>query len=253
MDQQQLVNTQFGYMAQNYLTSPVHAQGADLEKLSGLVSQLHPSRILDIGCGAGHASFAMAAKGAISVVAYDLSRPMLEIVAKEARTRKLDQITTQQGPVEQLPFSDASFDLVVTRFSAHHWLGINKALTEIARVSAPGSTFVVIDVVAPEIPLHDTVLQAVELLRDTSHVRDYRISEWKRMLSESGFTIAHCAQWKLPMEFSSWVTRIGTAPGRVEALHAVFSQLPQEAIDYFALTQDHSFEIDSAWIQSSRL
>ena len=45
----------------------------------------------------------------------------------------------------------------------------------------PGGRLVVIDVVAPEIPLFDTTLQVIEFLRDASHVRDYRVSEWIAM------------------------------------------------------------------------
>ena len=55
------------------------------------------------------------------VVAYDLSAEMLDVVAEAAEERGLRNIKTQQGVVESLPFEDASFDLVVSRYSAHHW------------------------------------------------------------------------------------------------------------------------------------
>lgn len=42
---------QFGINAENYLTSAVHATGADLERLKGMVKQLHAARALDLGCG----------------------------------------------------------------------------------------------------------------------------------------------------------------------------------------------------------
>lgn len=248
MDQPTLVAKHFGSAAQNYLTSSVHALGSDLQQLENLAQALKPKKTLDLGCGAGHASYALAQGSASSIVAYDLLEQMLGIVAKEAQTRGLTQITTQQGPAETLPFPDNSFDLIVTRFSAHHWRDLDAALTEAARVLAPGGTLIVIDVVAPETPLFDTVLQTIEILRDPSHVRDYRVSEWNAMLTRAGFSISNHHQWKLPLEFKSWVSRIGTSDDGVKALQTVFAALPLEVKDYFSITEDNSFASDAAWI-----
>src|SRR5476649_3090517 len=181
MKQQVVVVQQFGSTASAYLTSAVHAQGADLDTLRATAQRLSHPCVLDLGCGAGHASFAVAPH-AQSVTAFDLSAQMLDVVAQAARERGLHNLETRQGNAARLPFADASFDLVVTRFSAHHWLDVPAALREVKRVLKKGGVLVVIDITAPESPLHDTTLQAVELLRDGSHVRDYRPSEWRSML-----------------------------------------------------------------------
>ncbi|WP_163311821.1 class I SAM-dependent methyltransferase, partial [Enterobacter cloacae] len=89
---------------------------------------------------------------------------------------------TQAGRAERLPFDDAAFDIVATRFSAHHWYDVRKGLAEARRVLKPGGKLVIVDIVAPEVPLLDTLLQTAEVLRDVSHVRDYRVSEWQAML-----------------------------------------------------------------------
>ena len=191
MEQQKLSGNQFGNAAEKYLTSPVHAQGRDLERLSALVRRIGPVKALDLGCGAGHAGFALASGGA-HVTACDLSEKMLGVVSREAKRRGLP-IETVLSPAEELPFEDASFDLMVTRYSAHHWLDLKGALAEAARVLVPGGKLVAIDSIAPEEPLFDTVLQTIELLRDASHVRNYRVSEWKSMLEEAGFTVGESA------------------------------------------------------------
>ncbi|MFP3499002.1 ribonuclease E/G, partial [Pseudomonas sp. SIMBA_059] len=46
------------------------------------------------------------------------------------------------------------------------------ALREVRRVLKPGGVAAFIDVMSPGSPLLDTYLQTVEVLRDTSHVRD---------------------------------------------------------------------------------
>jgi len=249
MKQHALTAQQFGTTAKAYLSSAVHAQGDDLRRLGRLVQQLPCARALDLGCGAGHASFALAAAGA-QVTAIDLAAEMLEIVAREAVARKLAGLQTQQASVDALPFDAARFDLVVTRFSAHHWLDVKAALREVRRVIKPSGTLVIIDVVALESPLCDTLLQTVEILRDVSHVRDYRLSEWREMLQQTGFAVPRTDNWTLTMEFGSWVARMRTPELRVQAIRDVFAQAPQEARAAFRVQTDSSFDLPVAWMQT---
>lgn len=245
MQQQAVVAQQFGNTASNYLTSSVHAQGADLLRLHDAAAAL-PKRpiVLDLGCGAGHASFAVA-PAAESVTAYDLSPEMLGVVADAARERGHHNLSTQQGDVAALPFIDSSFCMVITRFSAHHWRDVPAALREARRVLKPRGILIVIDITAPEAPLHDTTLQAVELLRDASHVRDYRPSEWLRMLQDAGFSGAQSGAWKLQMRFDEWTARMRTPTERVTAIRSLLHGAPGETRDYFAVQADDSFTIDS--------
>jgi SAM-dependent methyltransferase len=251
MDQHELSVRQFGTSAANYLTSPVHATGADLERLVSVAHKLRPARALDLGCGAGHATFALARDGECRVTAYDPSSEMLAVVAHEAEVRGHKTVDTCVGAAEVLPFGDHTFDFIVTRYSAHHWADVPRALSECARVMTYGGRLVVIDVISPEKPLFDTSLQVIEFLRDASHVRDYRVSEWVAMLRAAGLAEPTVAPWKVPLDFKSWIARIGTSPPRVAALQAVFANLPDEVRDYFTVTEDLSFVIDSAWMETT--
>lgn len=253
MDQHHLAARQFGSTAAKYLASTVHSTGADLVRLADLVRRSRASDILDLGCGAGHASFALARGGPKRVIAYDLAAQMLDVVAIEAKARGYGQIETCTGAAERLALEDASFDAVVTRYSAHHWLDVPRAIREVIRVLKPGGTFVVIDVLAPESPLMDTVLQTVEMLRDPSHVRNYRESEWRTQFESAGFAVPLVHRWKLSMEFDDWVARIGTSNSRIEALKVVFDELPTEAREYFAVTRERSFSVDAGWLEVTRL
>jgi SAM-dependent methyltransferase len=252
MDQQGISASQFGTKAANYLTSAVHATGADLDRLKVTTSQLRPDKVLDLGCGAGHVSFALAQGGARRVIAYDPSPEMLGVVAQAAATRGLDGIIeTCVGSAEVLPFESRSVDLVATRYSAHHWAGVPAAMAECARIIAPGGRLVIIDVMSPENPLLDTSLQVLEFLRDASHVRDYRLSEWKALCAAAGFGEPAVTAWKLSIDFNSWIARIGTPPDRVAALQAVFAALPNEVREYFQIGPDNSFVIDSVWVEAT--
>ncbi len=252
MDQQELTVRQFGPNAEYYLASEVHAKGAELDQIEAAARQRASRCALDLGSGAGHAAYALARGGAERVVAYDPSREMLDIVRREAGIRGYGAVEAIEGAAEALPFSDGCFDLIVTRYSAHHWGSVRRALNECARVLGAGGRLIVVDVVAPEVPLLDTSLQVLEFLRDASHVRNYRISEWREMQAAAGFTAPEFRTWKTAIQFPTWIARIGTAPDRVAALKAVFPVLPQEVRDYFEIAADFSFRFDTAWIEARR-
>jgi ubiquinone/menaquinone biosynthesis C-methylase UbiE len=256
MKQSALAEKQFGSTAASYLTSAVHAQGADLEALKKLIGRIAASSasaattVLDLGCGGGHVSFAVAPL-ASSVTACDLSAQMLEVVAAAALARNLSNIRTECAAAEKLPFADASFDIVITRFSAHHWSDVRAGLCEAHRVLKAGGRMIVIDIVAPEQPLLDTVLQSVEILRDASHVRDYRISEWSAMLSAAGFVVRDpVPQWRLKMVFADWIARMRTPAERVTAIRSLFDGAAEEVRHHFAVEADYSFTIASAFFEA---
>jgi ubiquinone/menaquinone biosynthesis C-methylase UbiE len=243
------VGEQFGTVAEAYLASTVHSQAADLEAITSRLHDQPGARLLDLGCGAGHVSFA-AARHVGTVVAYDLSTEMLSIVANEAGRRELSNVATQQGRVENLPFGDDSFDWVCTRYSAHHWTDIRRALREARRVLKPGGSLIVIDTCAPVSPILDTHLQTIELLRDGSHVRNYTPTEWHSMLEEAGFVMGTHANWKLPLDFKAWIGRMNTPPVYVEALRSLLRNAPQEVLEYFLVAEDGSFTLDSTMMEA---
>ena len=238
MEHQGTVARQFGPQAQAYLTSSVHAQGHDLAQLAGIAAHVAArGAALDLGCGAGHASFAMAPH-VTEVVAYDLSHGMLDVVAQAATARGLSAVRVQHGPAEKLPFADGGFDLVASRYSAHHWGAPAAALREAARVLAPGGTLCLIDVVGPQGPhaaLLDSHLQAIELLRDTSHVRDYSRVEWRTMLADAGFALQDEHDWRLDIDFASWLARMRTPPELEAAIRHLLSHAPDEVLAYYRI------------------
>ncbi len=96
MEHDVLVAQQFGATARAYLESVTHATGDDLELLAQEIVAIPHAAVLDLGCGAGHASFAVAPHAA-SVIAYDLTAQMLAVVEHEASTRGFSNIETVRG------------------------------------------------------------------------------------------------------------------------------------------------------------
>lgn len=245
------VDKQFGEQAGAYLTSAVHASGRDLVKLSERLYAASDARVLDLGCGAGHASF-IAAQHVKEVVAYDLSEKMLTVVAKTAEERGYHHLTTRQGYAEKLPFANDEFDIVISRYSAHHWHDVGSALREVRRVLKPGGKAIFMDVNAPGNPVLDIWLQTVEALRDTSHVRDYSPGEWLTLFTESGLAIGSISHDRLELEFTSWVERMRTPQVMVQAIRAYQHSAPYDVQRYYALQPDGSFTTDIIFIEANR-
>lgn len=239
------VVTNFGARATAYLDSKVHASGEDLQQMAALVQGCTDAHVLDLGCGAGHVSFRVAPHVA-RVTAVDLSAAMLTTVTESARGMGLDNIATQQCPVAALPFADDAVDIVMSRFSAHHWHDVSAGLREARRVLRTGGMLVMADVIAPGNPLADTHLQAVELLRDTSHVRDYSVAEWSALLAAAGFSLTGITTRRLRLEFASWIARMATPPHMATAVRALQAAAPAEVRAHFAIEDDGSFTVDTA-------
>jgi ubiquinone/menaquinone biosynthesis C-methylase UbiE len=238
----QAVVAQFDPRAQAYLTSAVHAAGPDLEQAALLVQQSAQPResLLDVGCGAGHLGFALAPYFR-QVVATDLSPSMLATVRAAAAQRQLPQIEVQQASAHALPFPDGHFDVVGTRYSAHHWHDVPAALREMRRVTRPGGTLLVIDLMGDEFPLVDTHLQAIELLRDPSHVRDYAPSQWRSMLQRAGFELQQEEFWRTRIEFGSWIARMRTPPESARMIRTLLEGSAREVQEALAVEPDGSF------------
>lgn len=250
----QTVQTQFDPRADAYVTSAVHAAGPDLERAKALVAESVPpaSQALDVGCGGGHLSFALAPYLA-RVVALDPSPSMLSAVSTAAAARGLGQIETRLGTAESLPFADHSIPLVCTRYSAHHWTRLAAAVREIGRVLARGGHVLVIDTLGHEDSLVDTFMQSIELLRDPSHVRNRSRSEWRSLLEPLGLVELERAEWPTRLEFTSWVERMRTPADRVAVIRSLQEGAPREVREALAIEKDGSFTIRTGlfWLRSA--
>ncbi|MBI2625269.1 MAG: class I SAM-dependent methyltransferase [Candidatus Nealsonbacteria bacterium] len=92
-------------------------------------------KILELGCGEGIFTVLAAKKGA-RVVATDISRPNLEKSRMLAQKESvLDRIEFMEADIENLPFKDNSFDLVVASHVLEHIPNFEKGLSEIYRVT----------------------------------------------------------------------------------------------------------------------
>lgn len=96
------------------------------------------AHVLDVACGTGNLSIPLARGGAI-VTGVDIA-PNLLVQARERSAAEGLTATFDEGDAEQLPYADASFDVVVTMFGAMFAPRPDVTAKELARVLKPGGT-----------------------------------------------------------------------------------------------------------------
>lgn len=240
-----VVLDQYNTRASAYVNSAVHAAGEDLDLIAQIVANQRGAIALDVGCGGGHLTYRLAPL-VKKVVACDLTESMLAAVVEQASLRGLPNIDTRRAAAESLPFETATFDVVATRFSAHHWHAFAEGIAEMARVLKPGGLALMSDVVSPGVCLLDTWLQTLELLRDPSHVRDASTTEWNTALSAAGLAIERTEHFRLRLDFATWVARMNTPEPQVTAIRMLQARTASAVKDYFEMEEDGSFTVDTA-------
>jgi ubiquinone/menaquinone biosynthesis C-methylase UbiE len=180
----------FGERAAYYTTSASHTDPQVLARVIELSAPQADWLALDVATGTGHTAFALAPSVA-RVVGTDLTPEMLAEGEKLAHERGIPNVRFCLADVHALPFDDATFDLVTCRRAAHHFSDIVRALQEMKRVlrREGAGRLVIDDRSVPEDDFVDACMNELDRLHDESHVRQYRPSQWERMLAQAGFVV----------------------------------------------------------------
>lgn len=120
------------------------------KKVVALVSNIKPSKILDVATGTGDLAINLAKTEASEIIGLDISNGMLEVGKHKIANKKLDQVISMvQGDSENLPFEDNYFDAITVAFGVRNFENLEKGLSEIYRVLKPGGIFVVLETSIP--------------------------------------------------------------------------------------------------------
>lgn len=180
-----------------YRESEAHREGEDLDLI---VDWAAGRTALDVATGGGHVARRLREAG-FEVTTLDPAPGMeADVVA----------------PAEKIPFPDGSFDVVASRVAPHHFADIERALGEMARVSAE------LVLVADNLFLGETVEEA-EKLRDPTHVRCYTEGQWQELFASAGLAVEEVRCFKKRIELEPWLARAGCTGAEAERVRELLS------------------------------
>lgn len=169
---------------------------AALDVLTRLAAPSAADVALDVACGPGLVACHFAPLVS-HVTGLDLTPEMVRQAGLAQAARGLTNMTWQIGTADPLPFPDAAFSLVLTRYSFHHFQRPAAVLAEMVRVCRPGGRVLVADVSQPADKAAG--YDQIERLRDPSHVRVLTRDEFASLFAASGLTGVRFGEYKVEM------------------------------------------------------
>jgi SAM-dependent methyltransferase len=221
---------QFTRQAVPFATAPAIRNSDALNRIVKMAGATPSDTVLDVACGPGLlvCAFAKVVRHASGI---DLTPAMLEQARKLQSEKGLQNISWQLGDVESLPFSDGHFSIVSSRFALHHLQNPLAVLKEVRRVCAAGGCVVVAD----SAPAADKAeaFNAVERLRDPSHVRAFSVEELRLLFADAGLAEQPVVEfYRLQGELEDLLGRSFPNDGDADRIRAIFEQsLTTDALD----------------------
>jgi ubiquinone/menaquinone biosynthesis C-methylase UbiE len=166
---------------------------------------------LDVACGPGAFVLALAPRVRFGR-GIDLTEEMLRQARAFQRERQIANVCFDCGEAEQLPYPDATFDLVTCQCSIHHMPKPALAVKEMVRVMKPEGRLVIIDPLAPESDAKRELHNRIEALRDPSHTETLRLTTFLEMFEQHGLEIVRQTIKRRPRSFNHWMLRAGLEP-----------------------------------------
>jgi ubiquinone/menaquinone biosynthesis C-methylase UbiE len=232
--EKRLVQQQFGKTAASYVASRTHGDEASL---SQLIQMLHPQATwigLDIATGGGHLAGALAPH-VTWMFATDITPDMLAAARGHLTKNGCTNVGYVVADAEQLPFLEDSFDVVTCRIAAHHFPNPKAFVAEVRRVLKPGGRFLLVDNVAPEDDDCAQFLNTFEKMRDISHVRCLKVSEWTGVFQEQGLTVVRQEQKRKTLEFEPWMERMAESEEHRQAVEQYLLQATEKQKQTFSI------------------
>ena len=149
-------------------------------------------RLLDVGCGTGALLHSLSGiHPAAQLTGID---PVPEMLAT-ARGKLSPAVRLHEGWVEQLPFANAQFDVLVSCNMFHYIACPDEALAEMRRVLRPRGKLVITDWCGDYLACR--LFDRYQRLRGRAHARIYRARDCKRLLEQAGFAAVKIDNYKI--------------------------------------------------------
>jgi ubiquinone/menaquinone biosynthesis C-methylase UbiE len=174
------------------------------ERLDHWLQLTGEERALDVGAGAGAFAFAIAPR-VREVVAVELD----EALAARARADAPRNVEVVVADGEHLPFERASFDVAGTLRTLHHTPRPELLVAELARVTRPGGTILIVDQLAPADPLVGLELTRFEHARDPSTTRVLADADMRGLFDSNSLKLLREEVIHEPRDLEAYLDLVG--------------------------------------------
>ncbi|MGI8411820.1 MAG: class I SAM-dependent methyltransferase [Solirubrobacteraceae bacterium] len=192
------------------------ADAGVLDWIAGHIAVRSGDRILDVAGGTGQLGRHLGRGARLCVVA-DITPAMLEQGAHAVRAENRNDVVFIHADATALPFPEAQFEVVVSRFALHHLSDIGAALREMQRVCTPGGSVTVTDMVTEPGSVGERMDQ-LERLRDPSHVACPRPAGLRELMTSAGLRQVGEAVRDERLPADSWLARAAPDQGARDAI-----------------------------------
>ncbi len=228
VDHQTLIRNEFTRQAETIDSATFFTDAGILKRIREAAALTRSTRALDVACGPGIVAEALA-QDAGEVIACDITPEMLSRASRRFARAGLANVRCVPGKAEALPFDDDSFDVVFTRSSLHHFPAPALALREMVRVLRASGRAIIMDVTSSEDPEESALHNALEMLRDPSHVRMLPKSELLAHIQAAGLEVKTITGWTNHQELAAWL-KIANAPERDGTLRTIMTALAKAGV-----------------------
>jgi ubiquinone/menaquinone biosynthesis C-methylase UbiE len=226
------IRQQFTRQAQAYAEMAQTRDEPGLRLLVALSGAKPSDRVLDVACGPGLLTLAFA-EACAEVRGIDATDALLERARAEAARRGRTHVQFARGDVNHLDLGDAGFDVVSCRAAFHHFPDPARVLGEMARVTKPGGTLLVADMLGSEDPATARAHDHIERLCDPTHTRAIPRSEFHAMFAARGLAVVHEPTSPLHYDVEEWMAHGGPGAATAAEIRRLFEE--SLAVDHTGL------------------
>jgi len=220
--QNQLIVEQFTAQAEPFATYAPHSDEDAMRLVREAAGISAEDDVLDVACGPGLVACDFAGY-ARRVTGVDITPGMIDQARKLQATKGLANVDWRVSDVSRLPFDDAAFSVVFSRYAFHHLLEPSGVLREMARVCRPGGRVVVADVYSRD-PEQGAAYDAVEKLRDPSHTKALGLDEFAALYESAGLVVEAPKFYGLDVKLDDLLQTSDPEPGSDDEVRRIFRE-----------------------------
>lgn len=225
---EEAIRAEFTHQSSSFGTAAAMTSAETLGALVELVPEGDRGEWVDLACGPGLVSRAIAGRVG-SVRGIDLTPAMVEEATRRAAEEGVGNVEFAVGDATATGLPGASFDGAITRLSLHHVPSPARVVAEMARLVRPGGWVLVSDIAADTEGEALAWREEIERLRDPSHWACVTPGRLRSMGEAAGLELERERLVPIDLDYEEWLARGSGGLAAADLIDELLAQRPQSA------------------------